>query len=260
MKAKKSLGQNFLHSKSVLFAIVKAGNLSDKETVLEIGPGTGMLTRELLKTGAKVVAVEKDDALIPVLNETFADEIKSGQLTLVHADILDLNPLAFNLYPLTYILIANIPYYLTGLIFRKFIGGDSKPKRAVLLVQKEVATRIVARDGKESILSLSVKAFGNPKIVTKVPKTAFRPAPNVDSAVLLIEDINDGGLNKKTQEAFFETLHASFAHKRKRLFSNLAGVFGKEKADLIFEKLSLSENTRAEDLKIETWKKISQLI
>jgi len=258
MKAKKSLGQNFLHSKSALFAIVKAGELSETDTVLEIGPGTGMLTRELLKTGAKVIAIEKDRDLIPILEKEFDTEIKNKKLFLIHEDILDLDFKKNKIKDLNYKLIANIPYYLTGIIFRNFIGGEVKPSRAVLLVQKEVATRIVARDKKESILSLSVKAFGQPKIISKVARTAFRPKPNVDSAVLLVQNITSGGEASANKERFFELLHAGFAHKRKRLFSNLAEVFGKEKTNEIFLKNNLDENTRAEDIDIETWKRIAK--
>lgn len=260
IRAKKSLGQNFLHSSSALKAIVGAGSLSANDTVLEIGPGEGALTKLLLATGAKVIAVEKDDRLIPILEETFAEEIKTKKFILVHADVLDFDGKKYGIKPSAYTLIANIPYYLTGLIFRQFIGGALPPIRAVLLVQHEVAKRVVARDGKESILSLSIKAFGTPRIVTKVPRTAFRPAPNVDSAVLAIDVIHDGGFSKKEKDVFFDVLHAGFAHKRKKALSNLKEVFPKNTIEGAFATLTLPENTRAEDISLADWKAIARSV
>ncbi len=260
IRAKKSLGQNFLHSKSALAAIARAGSLSEKDIVLEIGPGEGALTRLLLDTGAKVVAVEKDDRLIPILHETFAVEVKQKKFVLVHGDIMDFDCKKNTLKAFEYKLIANIPYYLTGLIFRNFVSGECPPKSAVFLVQHEVAKRVVARDGKESLLSLSIKAFGTPKLVLKVPRKAFRPAPNVDSAILSIEGIHDGGFKKGERERFFEVLHAGFAHKRKKLSGNLSEVFAKESVARAFASLSLDENARAEDLPLEVWKKLTTLL
>ncbi len=159
--AKKSLGQNFLKSKRALSEIISAGEVNHDDLVLEIGPGQGALTEKILETGAKVIAVEKDDRLISLLNEKFIKETNSGQFTLIHGDILDLD-LAF-LKNSEFKLIANIPYYITGLIFRKFLEGNIQPSKIVIMVQKEIADRIIARDGKESLLSISVKAYGQPK-------------------------------------------------------------------------------------------------
>lgn len=260
IRAKKSLGQNFLHSKGALAAIARAGNLSSKDTVLEIGPGEGALTRFLFETGAQVVAVEKDDRLIPLLSETFETEVKNKQFTLVHDDILLFDCKKNGLKPFKYKLVANIPYYLTGLIFRNFIAGDCPPSQAVFLVQHEVAKRVVARDGKESLLSLSIKAFGEPKLVQKVPRTAFHPAPNVDSAILYIGNIHDGGFKKGEREQFFNVLHAGFAHKRKKLVGNLSEVFDRTKVERVFSDLKLSPNVRAEDVKLSEWKSLAKLL
>ena len=258
-RAKKSLGQHFLRSKSAIHAIVAAGFVSGGDTVLEIGPGEGVLTEALLETGAKVVAVEKDRDLIPILTERFAEVIESGQLVLIEADILDFDPKAHGLLKGEYKLVANIPYYITGAIFEKFLSEQNSPSCMVVLIQKEVATRIVARDGKESILSISVKAFGTPKLTAKVPASAFRPAPKVDSAVLAVYDISQKhfeGWHDSIVTAtrrFFTIVRGGFAHKRKLLARNLEIAAAKESITETFTSLGLSSNTRAEDLVLETW-------
>ena len=187
--AKKSLGQHFLNSPSVLAKIIAAGRISPGETVLEIGPGTGVLTQALLAAGARVVAIEKDQRAIDGLRERFAAEVADGRLVIQYADILETDRASFGLKNGEYALIANIPYYITGAILESFLEYEPRPNRMVLLVQKEVAQRIVARDGKESILSVSVKAFGAPKLVDTVPPGAFTPPPTVDSAILAIENV-----------------------------------------------------------------------
>ncbi|HPY12875.1 MAG TPA: 16S rRNA (adenine(1518)-N(6)/adenine(1519)-N(6))-dimethyltransferase RsmA, partial [Candidatus Paceibacterota bacterium] len=197
MKAKKSLGQNWLKSETAIQEIIKTADLNERELVLEIGPGQGKLTEALLSVGATVVAIEKDDRLIEVLTEKFAAEIKVGRFILIHDDILNLDfsslfsSLKTNRRKLiaSYCLVANIPYYLTGQIIRKFLSQEKiQPTKMVLMLQKEVAKRIVAGDGKESLLSLSVKAYGEPKYIKTVPAGAFVPKPKVDSAILLIHN------------------------------------------------------------------------
>lgn len=253
--AKKSLGQNFLNSKTVARDIVRAGELSANDTVLEIGPGKGFLTSELLATGANVIAVEKDDRMIPLLQEKFALEIKQRQLTLIHGDVLDFN---YQLPTINYKLIANIPYYLTGQIIRTFLESKNKPERMILMVQKEVATRIVARDKKESILSIAVKVYGTPKLVKKVPARYFTPAPKVDSAILSIENISGTNFaNKISEKYFFEVVRAGFAHKRKVLSGNLKELFGEKIFDIL-EKAGVPQNARAEDLSLSQWLAIAQ--
>ncbi|MEK9184223.1 MAG: rRNA adenine dimethyltransferase family protein, partial [Patescibacteria group bacterium] len=156
MFAKKSLGQNFLMHQQTADRIVHAAELPADATVLEIGPGTGMLTRALLAKGGKVIAVEADHTLVEGLKETFKRELEEGRLELIHADIRSFDS---SILPQPYHLVANIPYYITGEIIRTFLSGSHKPSSMTLLVQKEVAERIV-RDPKESLLSLSVKAYG----------------------------------------------------------------------------------------------------
>src|SRR3989344_8557750 len=145
MKVRKSLGQHFLKSERALRTIIEAGEVASSDTVLEIGPGTGTLTERLLGTGARVVAVEKDANLYEYLKEKFEKEISSSRLKLVHDDILNFEPKSYNLEAGSYKLVANIPYNITGAILKKFLGADCQPERMVLLVQKEVAERIVAK-------------------------------------------------------------------------------------------------------------------
>ncbi len=253
-RAKKSLGQHFLRSKSAIKAIVDAGRVDAADVVLEIGPGEGVLTEALLATGATIVAVEKDRDLIPILSERFSIELASKQLTLIEADVLDFDPSQHGLAAGKYKLVANIPYYITGAIFEKFLTENTPPSLMVVLIQKEVATRIVARDDKQSILSISVRAFGAPKITAKVPASAFRPAPKVDSAVLLVDGIsNDHFKDKSAIKHFFTIVRAAFAHKRKLLARNLEDVAAKGDIAAMLAKLSIAEKARAEDLAPEAW-------
>lgn len=253
-RAKKSLGQHFLRSSSAIRAMVTAGKVTASDTVLEIGPGEGVLTHALLETGAKVIAVEFDHDLIANLNSRFSNQIKTGQLTIVEMDILQFDPKRFELQDSRYKLVANIPYYITGAIFEKFLTEKNHPSCLVVLIQKEVATRIVARDKKESILSLSVKAFGTPKIVVKVPASAFRPAPKVDSAVLLVENISNSNFaNAEEIKYFFDIIHAGFAHKRKLVIRNLEKIAPGAVVASAFTKLAIADKARAEDIPLEKW-------
>lgn len=245
----------------MLRTLVTSGKVISDDTVLEIGPGEGVLTEALLATGADIIAIEKDRDLIPLLNEKFSAEIASGQLRLIEADVLDFDPAKVGLHAGTYKLIANIPYYITGAIFEKFLTEKNPPSLMVMLIQKEVATRIVARDKKESILSLSVKAFGVPKIVAKVPASAFRPAPKVDSAILLVEDIsNEHFPSAEAIDTFFKVVRAGFAHKRKLLARNLEVVAEKESISKAFGNLTISANARAEDLALPVWLSLARVL
>lgn len=255
MRAKKSLGQHFLKSERALRAIVAAGEVKPEDTILEIGPGQGVLTEKLLETGAKIVAVEKDDGLYELLQEKFANEIRSGKLEILHEDILDFDVSRFK--DSKWKLVANIPYNITGAILKKFLGSEWQPERVVLLVQKEVAERIIARNGKESILSISVKAYGAPRHIERVLAGSFAPAPKVDSAVIVIGNISKEFFGNIEEQRFFEIVRAGFASKRKKLSSNLASIIKKEEVIDAFRKLGLDENARAEDIDIETWKKLA---
>ena len=249
--AKKSLGQNFLMHARIAERIALVAKLSPDTVVFEIGPGTGKLTRELLKLARKVIALEADYELFLKLQTEFAQEISQHRLELVHGDIrtFDINTL-----PKGYALVANIPYYLTGEIFRMFLESENQPSAMTLLVQKEVAERI-ARSKKESILSLSVKVYGTPKREFVVPRGAFVPAPKVDSAVLTIREISRKNFSTQTEEQrFFAFIRVGFAHKRKFVQKNLkeAGLFAGDTTPSSKEG-SIPEKSRAEDLPLSVW-------
>lgn len=247
---KKSLGQNFLMHARTAERIADAAGLSEGNTVLEIGPGTGMLTSALLKRAAKVVAVEADRDLLQTLEEKFAVEIANKRLVLVHADIREFDPSSIKG---EYALVANIPYYLTGEIIRTFLTTTHKPTSVTVLVQKEVAERI-ARARKESILSLSVKVFGTPKYCFTVPRGAFFPAPNVDSAVVSIQNIRkDAFTSFENEELFFSIVKTGFAHKRKQLVGNLEDLFTKDSVIKALSTAGLRPDVRPEDLQLSHW-------
>lgn len=258
MRAKKSLGQNFLKSKKVSKEIVKAAEIKKEQVVVEIGPGKGILTRNLLEEGARVVAVEKDERLVRLLKSDF-ERLDRERIKIIEGDIRD-----FKIQELvgdnSYKLVANIPYYITGEVLKTFLSSDNKPEKIVLLVQNEVADRIVARDKKESILSISVKVFGRPKKVSKVSRKAFKPSPSVDSAILLIENIKNPFPEKSDEKNFFKVLKAGFKHKRKKLFKNLVLDFKKEDVKNAFQTLGLENNIRAEEVGVKAWILLSKYL
>lgn len=252
-KAKKSLGQNFLKSEKILGDIVRAGNVNKKDIVLEIGPGKGALTEKILEKSDFVIAVEKDRDLYSFLKDKFKNEIAKKRLILIEGDILNLNLENINLTPNNYKVIANIPYNITGLILRKFLTEENYPSTMVLMLQHEVVRRILAKDKKESILSISVKAYGSPKMIMKVGARYFSPAPKVDSAVISIENISKKVFNenKITENSFWGLIHAGFSHKRKKLSNNLKGY-----KDINSQTFLQFKDKRAEDLSLEDWVKL----
>ncbi|MDO8183598.1 MAG: 16S rRNA (adenine(1518)-N(6)/adenine(1519)-N(6))-dimethyltransferase RsmA [bacterium] len=253
VKAKKSLGQNWLKNEQIVGEIVKAAKIKKGEKVLEVGPGQGVLTRALLDAGAQIVAVEKDDRLIDDLKQKFNLELANDRLEIIHHDILKFDPILINHQ---YKVVANLPYYITGEFIKKFLTTPNQPSLMVLMLQKEVAERIVARDGhrpggagKESVLSLSVKAYGTPKYVRTVARGNFIPAPKVDSAILLIENISKKLFrqNKVSETEFFTIIKKGFSSKRKQLKNNLK---------LESKLLAKYGQQRAEDLSLADWIKI----
>jgi 16S rRNA (adenine1518-N6/adenine1519-N6)-dimethyltransferase len=263
-RAKKSLGQNFLKSEVALKKIVEAGEIKPGNIILEIGPGKGVLTSKLLGSRCKVLAIEKDKELFEFLKIKFEKEIQEGQLDLIPGDILEFQASAYGLEPSAYKIIANIPYNITGAILKKFLTEECQPEAMVLMVQHEVAQRIIGKavpasakiptGRKESVLSISVKAYGEPKMIAKVDKRYFSPAPKVKSAIISIKNISrekfkgKRGEDQIIEEKFWKIVKAGFAHKRKKLSGNLKGIIPEEKlADPRFK------DKRAEDLSLSDW-------
>ena len=252
------LGQHFLRNPVIAKELAAACNIKAGEAVLEIGPGTGALTKELLATGGNVVAIEKDEALVEILQTSFSEEIRAGKLRVVSADVREVTPESLDLSVGKYVLAANIPYYITGEIMRQFLSAAAQPRVAALLIQKEVAQRITAR--KESILSLSVKVYGKPRIARYVSAGNFSPPPDVDSAILVVDVISRMNFNNASHEdAFFKIVKTGFSSKRKMLINNLS-PFGKPEMFLAFRELGIPEKARAEDVALDKWLALSRRI
>jgi 16S rRNA (adenine1518-N6/adenine1519-N6)-dimethyltransferase len=259
LRAKKSLGQNFLNAPGVIRTMINTAKINEGDVIVEIGPGKGVLTQALLEQGAQVIAYELDTRMITYLNETFSSYCESGQLTIIHKDILEVDHHTHQSFG-AYKVVANIPYYITNPIIRLFLSSPYQPESLCLIVQKEVAFRI-ARDPHESILSLSVKVYGTPHYITKVPARYFSPQPKVDSAVLYIDNISKQRVpSLEHEESFFTLVRAGFAHKRKKLISNLASLEGTDKRfwEYLFTRNNLSPNTRAEAILLDTWLVLAQ--
>jgi len=244
------LGQHLLTNPRVAEAVADAAAVRADDCVLEIGPGTGILTEALLRKGARVTAVEKDPAMAAILRARFKTEIENGILKLAEGDARTITP--DSLFPNgAYKVAANIPYYITGELMRTCLTAKNQPGALAFLVQKEVAERI-ARSKKESILSLSAKVYGTPKYVRTVPKGNFNPAPSVDSAILAITGISRKNFARVSEENFFKSVKAGFAQKRKTLGGNLKKAFGEHALDALAES-GISAKTRAEDVPLSQW-------
>lgn len=248
VKPKKFLGQNFLKNKGILEEMARAGEVSKKDVVLEVGPGHGELTEMLAQKAKKVIAVEKDQELVTFLKEKFSSR---SNVEIFEGDILKLSPAKLKLKK--YKIVANIPYYITSHFLRTFLEGNppagGKPKLMVLMVQYEVAKRICAKSPDMNLLALSVQTYGKPKFIRKISKKYFRPEPEVDSAIIKISDISEEWFkkNKISEKKFFELLHQAFQQKRKMLRHSLG------------KKISLPiryETKRPEELSREEWKNI----
>ncbi|MFT7557646.1 MAG: 16S rRNA (adenine1518-N6/adenine1519-N6)-dimethyltransferase [Planctomycetota bacterium] len=257
MQAKKSLGQNFLNSETITRQIVTIADPQPGVIVLEIGPGKGALTREILPFVSKLIAVEADIRMTEILEGVFPDAVSTGTLEIVHDDIMDWNETQLREYDKKYQIIANIPYYLTGILLRKFLTSTYPPNSITFVVQKEIADRIMARDKKHSLLSLSVQVFGIPSMPLEIPRHFFTPIPKVDSAVIHIADISHKRFTTtQEQDSFFTLIRAGFAHKRKTLANNLKELIAKPILEGIFQELGHTTRVRAEDLSLDDWFRI----
>lgn len=264
LPAKKSLGQHFLTSPVVPNWMCDAAAITSGDMVVEIGPGTGVLTAVLLERGATVIALEADARAILILEETFEKEIRAKRLLLIHTDVrtLELSTIK-ELKDHQFKVVANIPYYLSGLLFRLFLESPLQPSCLVYLVQKEVAKRATTRlehGAKESLLSLSVKAYGEPHYIKTVSRGHFTPPPNVDSGIIAITNISRRHFTKLREAFFFSTLKLGFGQKRKQLLGNLTAQFPRAKLLQLFTELNLPPTIRAEDMSIETWLMLTELL
>ncbi len=254
IQPRKSLGQNFLVEPAGLMKVINATELNGSEEVLEIGAGLGSLTYLLVQSSARVTAVEIDRNML----EPLAEALKSyPNVQIVQGDILELDPSTL-VSRENYVVVANIPYYITSAIIRHLLEADLKPSRVILTIQKEVAQRIVARDGKMSLLSLSVFVFGEPEIAGTIPAGSFYPSPDVDSAVLRIRLHPEPLIPASQLDQFFKLAHAGFGQKRKTLRNSLsAGLSlpaGEVEARLL--KADIDPTRRAETLSIAEWARL----
>ncbi len=252
IEPKKSLGQNFLFDENVLWRIVEAAELKPTDTVLEIGPGLGALTRLLAQTAVSVTAVELDGRLIPVLH----DELASfANVRLIQGDILEQNPA--QLFARPYKVVANVPYYITGAILRHLLTAAHKPTCMVLTVQKEVADRLTAVPPHMSLLAVSAQFYGPVKQVATLKAGAFWPRPDVDSAVVRL-DITRAPAH---EEPFFRVVRAGFSQKRKQLHNNLRQLGLKPaEVDTILAAAGIDGRRRAETLTLAEWQGITELV
>ena len=251
MRPNKSFGQNFLVDRSILQQVVDAAELETTDQVLEVGAGTGVLTRELAARAARVVAVELEQDMLTLLSGTIGSY---PNIEILARNLLYLDPQeVFGTQP--YKLVANLPYYITAPTFRHFLESTNPPRLLVVMVQYEVAQRIVAEPGDLSLLGVSVQFYGQPRIITRVPARAFYPSPKVDSAILRVDVNPQAPLTPGERDTFFRVVHAGFSERRKQLHNSLAhGLHRKdEEIRKWLSAASIEANRRAETLSIEEW-------
>ena len=256
LRADKHLGQNYLQDAGALERIVQAAEIQKADTVLEIGPGLGSLTRYLSVSAHQVVAVELDPKLVSVLQTLLK---AYANVRLIQGDILDLTPKELEL-PSDYLVAANIPYNITSAIIRHLLESHPEPRRIVLTVQKEVAERICATPPDMSLLALSVQVYGTPQITAHIPAEAFFPTPKVDSAVVRIEIYSEPLISPPLLPDFFQLIKAGFSQKRKTLRNSLsAGLrISTTEAESLLAKADIDSKRRAETLNLNEWKELSQ--
>jgi len=265
-KPKKGLGQNFLIDKNILQKIIDAANINPEDTILEVGPGVGTLTQELAKKAKQVIAVEKDETMIEILKENLKD---FKNIEIIHGDILKIDYLKlienckFKIE--NYKVVANIPYYLTSPLIRKFLETKFPPSDIVLMIQKEVAERICSKVPDMNLLAVSVQFYATPKIVFNVSKNSFWPIPKVDSAVIKItprsQTSREAG-GPTSPDLFFRIVKAGFSQPRKQIGGNLSKMLKieKKKVDELLTKNNLSPTQRAETLTIQDWKNLTEVL
>lgn len=249
---KKKFGQHFLINQGVINKIIETTDLKKNDQILEIGPGQGQLTFQIAKKVRKITAIEKDAELIELLKEKIINQ-KIKNIEILNADALKIDPKKYKNYKL----IANLPYYITGQFLRIFM--PHRHKNSILMLQKEVAQRIISKEPNHSILSLSIQIYGEPKILFSVKSGSFYPKPKIDSAVIKITPKKTEKIN---YELFFKLLKAGFASKRQTLNNNLARKLKikKEIIGKILHKAEINLSSRAQELKLEEWIKLTKII
>lgn len=257
LRPDKSLGQNFLVDESILWNITQAARIAPDDTVLEIGAGLGSLTRYLALNARSVIAVELDSRLIPPLNQVTAQHLN---VRVIEGDILSLDPGQLISSP-GYLIVANIPYYITSALIRHLLEAKIPPRRMLLTIQQEVARRICASPGEMSLLALSVQVYGQPTPKLHVPSAAFYPSPKVDSEVIQIELYSTPQIAPPLLNDFFVLIKAGFSQKRKMLRNALSG--GLHLPPPIVESLlleaAIDPHRRAETLSLDEWKPLTEL-
>ncbi len=257
-KAIKGLGQHFVTDRKVIGRILAASDISDTDTVIEVGPGLGILTGELIKTAGRVIAVEID----PVLAANLPHELGCpSNLETVNRDILETSPDEL-LRPKggEYKVVANLPYYITSPVLRHFLEADHAPVMMVVMVQKEVAQSITARPGAMSLLSVAVQVYGRAELVGMVPRTSFYPEPGVDSAIVKIDVYRLPRINTLRRQEFFCVARAGFCSPRKQIVNNISHGLGVEKATAasVLEAAGIDVHSRPQDLSVEDWWRLVQ--
>jgi len=255
-RAKKGLGQHFLVDRGVLEKIISAAELEPSDTVIEVGPGLGVLTGELVKKAANVIAIEADSKLASSLQKTFS---KIPQLTVLNADVLEIDPgEIFAKKRQGYKIVANLPYYIAAPILRHFLEASLKPSLMVVMVQKEVGQSIVAAPGDMSILGISVQLYGKPTIVDYVPAQSFYPRPKVDSAIVRIEVYPKPAIEVESIAGFFEIVKAGFSAPRKQIRNSLALGLQLDSAAVVelLQQAGVAPQRRPETLSLEEWAKL----
>jgi len=249
------LGQHFLEDEEIIQGIIDSSCIDKGSTVLEIGPGKGALTRLLLKQSKEVIAVEFDDELAAGLRKSFM----GSKLKVVNEDILEFD---LGNLPKDYIVIANIPYYLTSKLIRRMLNSPNKPKQLNLLIQKEVARRLAAGKGQMSLLTISALVFADIRLGAEVGREHFVPPPKVDSQVIVLDVLDEPLVASVNQDHFFKIVKAGFGERRKKLINSLSGGLGQDKATVekIILDLGMDPNIRAQELGVDDWLKLSKTI